>query len=507
MTKTNTASSGPVYGLSVPGCQLKKVRRRSVRLSSCSADVRQDDAPIPSTTIHGEAFQVSPPPSGAAFAPTQLPQQNVHQAMLAPNNQRTEQNSSGESVVPVAGGRTKDYCDWWREHCLEQSNLSLFNVRLIGDASSPQLFTSMAHNDLAYCSKWGHNRVLEHEATAVPVVLVLPVLTKQEFVEQAVAGVLSGQISLSMSNVEAVLVLANAVGFVSLETACIDYLCVQAQKMTGDALLCLAKLADHLGLSSLLETAAEALIKLPWEENMLYLNHLLQVSLYKRDTDRRDKLLHHPQRGAYTELQLLGLLKAVDTPRRNCASAIDLESLQPSELHALLGVFADETWDSDSEALLRPALKQLMVPEALRSKIDWRKPVRIIHNLMLPERRGIHTSSKTVPLHKCDLELHIKEGQGLYLHPSPNTKEALEGLTPKLKDRVLQFTLFSMHTRAPYVRLCRTASHSQIEAAGAGFGAPNYFDILQKWYPAKYMGPFTIGVCWQNKSGADLSLA
>ena len=51
-----------------------------------------------------------------------------------------------------------------------------------------------------------------------------------------------------------------------------------------------------------------------------------------------------------------------------------------------------------------------MVPEALRSKVDWGKPVRIIHNLMLPERRGIHTSSKTVPLHKCDLELYIKEG-------------------------------------------------------------------------------------------------
>ncbi len=58
----------------------------------------------------------------------------------------------------------------------------------------------------------GHNRVLEHEATAVPVILVLPVLTKPEIVEQAVAGVLSGQISLSMSNEEAILVLANAVG-------------------------------------------------------------------------------------------------------------------------------------------------------------------------------------------------------------------------------------------------------------------------------------------------------
>ena len=58
----------------------------------------------------------------------------------------------------------------------------------------------------------GSQQGLEHKATAVPMFLVLPVLTKPEIVEQAVAGILSGQISLSMSNVEAVLVLANAVG-------------------------------------------------------------------------------------------------------------------------------------------------------------------------------------------------------------------------------------------------------------------------------------------------------
>ena len=46
----------------------------------------------------------------------------------------------------------------------------------------------------------------------MPLSLILPVLTKPEIVAQAVAGVLSGQISLSMSNVEPVLVLANAVG-------------------------------------------------------------------------------------------------------------------------------------------------------------------------------------------------------------------------------------------------------------------------------------------------------
>ncbi len=53
---------------------------------------------------------------------------------------------------------------------------------------------------------------MEHKATKGPVILIMPALTQPEIVEQAVAGVLSGQISLSLSNVEAVLVLANAVG-------------------------------------------------------------------------------------------------------------------------------------------------------------------------------------------------------------------------------------------------------------------------------------------------------
>ena len=189
--------------------------------------------------------------------------------------------------------------------------------------------------------------------------------------------------------------------------------------MTGDALICLAKLADHLGLSSLLETAAEALIKLPWEGKMSRLKELLQMSLYNRVTDRRDKLLHHPKRGAYTELQLLDLLKAANTPWSDCASAIDLESLQPSELQALLGVFADVKWDSDFEALLRPALKEQMMPEALRSKLNWAKPVRIIHNIMLPAQRGSNSSVQTIPLPKCDLELQItsqhKEGMAKFI--------------------------------------------------------------------------------------------
>ncbi len=53
---------------------------------------------------------------------------------------------------------------------------------------------------------------MEHKAAMGPLTLIMPVLAKPEIVEEAVAGILSGQISLSQSNVEAVLVLANAAG-------------------------------------------------------------------------------------------------------------------------------------------------------------------------------------------------------------------------------------------------------------------------------------------------------
>lgn len=78
---------------------------------------------------------------------------------------------------------------------------------------------------------------MEHQATGKPISLVLPVLTKPDLVQQAVAGILSSQISLSMSSVEPLLVLANAVGvnhialhisfhqFVSGNTLCLTVFC------------------------------------------------------------------------------------------------------------------------------------------------------------------------------------------------------------------------------------------------------------------------------------------
>lgn len=86
------------------------------------------------------------------------PHQHVHRPWLKADiyasdyNQQHSEDSRvlEETVVPVADGRSKEYCDWWRDHSTGRDNLGGLGVRLIGDASSPELFTSMAHNDLAY---------------------------------------------------------------------------------------------------------------------------------------------------------------------------------------------------------------------------------------------------------------------------------------------------------------------------------------------------------------------
>ena len=84
------------------------------------------------------------------------PHQYVHQQMLVvfrPDDSLRSEGFSKEVMMPVAGGRDQDYNDWWHDQAAghDHNNLSLLNVRLIGDASSPQHCTHIAYSDLAYC--------------------------------------------------------------------------------------------------------------------------------------------------------------------------------------------------------------------------------------------------------------------------------------------------------------------------------------------------------------------
>lgn len=85
--------------------------------------------------------------------------------------------------------------------------------------------------------------------------------------------------------------------FESLEATCVKYLSDQAQHMDASGRLKLAEFADHLGLTSLLESTAEHLIQLPWHKNVVLISRLLKLSAYA-DIDVSNKLLHHPERGA-----------------------------------------------------------------------------------------------------------------------------------------------------------------------------------------------------------------
>ena len=102
-----------------------------------------------------------------------------------------------------------------------------------------------------------------------------------------------------------------------LESACIKYLCTQAPNLKQADLLSLAKFGDHLGLAAICEVAAEALVQLPWESNMSHWAEVIYMPVYKLDANRKDKLLHHPKRGAYAEIQVLELLEHTERQSLN----------------------------------------------------------------------------------------------------------------------------------------------------------------------------------------------
>ena len=70
--------------------------------------------------------------------------QDVHQPLLTlnlSNKQHHIEHLTEEVVMPVAGRGNQHYCDWWRDQFIGHNNLQTFSVRLVGDASSPELFT------------------------------------------------------------------------------------------------------------------------------------------------------------------------------------------------------------------------------------------------------------------------------------------------------------------------------------------------------------------------------
>ena len=97
--------------------------------------------------------------------------------------------------------------------------------------------------------------------------------------------------------------------------------------MTCTALVSVAQLGDCLGLARLIESAAEILVQWPWSDNMESLAAICSLD-HVHDRALLRELLHHPNRGAVIQLQVLELLNCIVMPEEDVVFVLNLEKMQ-----------------------------------------------------------------------------------------------------------------------------------------------------------------------------------
>lgn len=165
-----------------------------------------------------------------------------------------------------------------------------------------------------------------------------------------------------------------------------QYLTSHIHRMTGQAVLCLAKLGDCLGLCELLNNAVDALTQKPWVDNMHRIAQIVAMSMFQQDVAKIDEFLHHPRRGAYTELQVLELLEMADMPQNSIVAVLKMDRMQPAELDTLLGILVNTKYAPTAGMLLCKAVQQHILPKGPRLSPEGSACTRIVHNIMMPDK-------------------------------------------------------------------------------------------------------------------------
>ena len=363
-------------------------------------------------------------------------QQSVHIPFLTCS---ASCNANDEySIVPLKNTRgSQAFFEFWTAN---HDNHRLFNIRLIGSASSLDQSSSIAAADLALYSKWGLSILQRHEDNET-IKILLPVLTEPAQVCQAVEGLQRGVITLTWLTVEPILVLANAIGVSaplrtchshrrhfkprlaccyvqldSLEDACQAYL--RSELTVGcptGCILSVAKLADHLGLPDLCATACELIVHHSWHRETHLgtftdtMKQVQQLTDYKNSAQMWRELLHHPCRGATSELQVFQLLEALKTCEQDIRDALRWSDMPTSDAQALLYILSrqENTWhcpqhglhntsgSADEESsqkqhcwdqagnLMRTAVLQCLLPMGT-TVINSCQRSRFLHDIHLP---------------------------------------------------------------------------------------------------------------------------
>jgi hypothetical protein len=189
-----------------------------------------------------------------------------------------------------------------------------------------------------------------------------------------------------------------------LEEACQSFLVYKALQLLDcerEIWKAVAQLGSHVGLVPITELEAECIVKRPWEDGMQVLKEVLELLTYLQDKARMNQLLHHAQRGAYTELQILEVLDSMNMPEAFIADMLKIDKMQTEELHALLSILLST--ERQHGPLLRQALEQHMLPECLRPRRDPTCHTRFLHNVMLTGK------DQAFPLPESPFAVHILE--------------------------------------------------------------------------------------------------
>ena len=220
--------------------------------------------------------------------------------------------------------------------------------------------------------------------------------------------------------------------FESLESACLQFISQGIHQMTPDALLMVAVLGDHLGLTSIVNIAAEELIQTSWITHIYYMKLLVQLPYFNQNLDRINKLLHHAKRGAYTELQVLGLLELCKLPEDDIAAVLSIPTMQPAEVHILLGILT--TGRHLPSVLLHKAVTQHLKPPASCPGPAMTSGTFIVNNVMLPNPDEAQTSYTASPGSQLKLVVrrHASDGKDSSPAHQPHKECGVE-LHPDLK--------------------------------------------------------------------------
>ena len=192
--------------------------------------------------------------------------------------------------------------------------------------------------------------------------------------------------------------------FESLEQTCIEYLSNAAHMMNPTIVSCLTNLAERLGLPALVDSIANALVTESWVHQSYTLMHIVSY-FYQTDGDLK-ALFHHPQRGAFVELQLLQLLEGAGLPDDAISDVLDVTLMGSIEHTILLKILLKDN-PARQHRLLRKALHQHLHNPEPQPQVHHNRHIRILDNVMLPDSKNL----EIIVFPDSDLQLMIKRDE------------------------------------------------------------------------------------------------